>query len=98
MAGPCVLVNSFMTSFVMYYILQYRDNFTYYASLMFGAIISATDPVAVVSMMKAVGSSKKLSHIVEGESLFNDGTAMVLFIVVHDFFIGKPKGFFGILL
>jgi CPA1 family monovalent cation:H+ antiporter len=45
----------------------------------FGALIAATDPVAVVSLFRALGAPHKLSTIVEGESLFNDGTAIVIF-------------------
>ena len=52
---------------------------------MFGAIVSATDPVAVVALLKDLGASKKLGTLIEGESLLNDGTAIVLFMV---FFLG----------
>ena len=48
-------------------------------ALVFGALIAATDPVAVVSLFRLLGVPKKLSVLVEGESLFNDGTALVLF-------------------
>lgn len=48
-------------------------------SLVFGALISATDPVAVVSLFKEIGAPKRLNVLVEGESLLNDGTAIVLF-------------------
>ena len=49
------------------------------AALAFGALISATDPVSVISFFRSLGVSKRLSILVEGESLFNDGTAIVLF-------------------
>ncbi len=49
------------------------------ATLAFGALISATDPVAVISLFRDLGVSKRLSVLVEGESLFNDGVAIVLF-------------------
>lgn len=49
------------------------------AALAFGALISATDPVAVISFFRNLGVSKQLSLLVEGESLFNDGAAIVLF-------------------
>lgn len=49
------------------------------AVLAFGALISATDPVAVISLFRELGVSKRLSVLVEGESLFNDGVAIVLF-------------------
>ena len=48
-------------------------------ALLFGALISATDPVAVVALFKDVGAPKRLNLLVEGESLFNDGTAIVAF-------------------
>lgn len=51
-------------------------------ALLFGAVISATDPVAVLSLFKEIGAPKRLSMIFEGESLFNDGTAVALFLVV----------------
>lgn len=49
------------------------------AALAFGALISATDPVAVIALFRDLGVSKRLSVLVEGESLFNDGVAIVLF-------------------
>ena len=51
-------------------------------ALVFGALISATDPVAVVALFRAVGAPRRLTVIVEGESLFNDGTAIVIFNLV----------------
>ena len=48
-------------------------------ALTFGALIAATDPVAVVSLFRMLGVPKRLANLVEGESLMNDGTALVLF-------------------
>ncbi|MGH9325940.1 MAG: cation:proton antiporter [Terriglobia bacterium] len=48
-------------------------------ALVFGAIISATDPISVISVFREMGVSRRLSMILEAESLFNDGTAIVLF-------------------
>jgi CPA1 family monovalent cation:H+ antiporter len=47
----------------------------------FAALMSATDPISVLSIFKSLGVKKKLTTIIEGESLFNDGIAVVLFIV-----------------
>jgi hypothetical protein len=47
--------------------------------MLFGSILSATDPVAVVALLKDAGASPKLTILIIGESLMNDGTAMVLF-------------------
>ncbi|MEI6291351.1 MAG: cation:proton antiporter, partial [Chloroflexota bacterium] len=49
------------------------------AAMVFGALISATDPVAVVSMFRSLGVSRRLAVLVESESLLNDGTAIVVF-------------------
>ena len=50
-------------------------------ALVFGALISATDPVAVLSIFREVGAPKRLALLVDGESLFNDGTAFVVFAI-----------------
>lgn len=51
-------------------------------ALVFGALISATDPVAVIAVFRELGVPRKLSYIVEGESLLNDGVAIVVFTIV----------------
>jgi monovalent cation:H+ antiporter, CPA1 family len=51
-------------------------------ALLFGTIVSATDPVSVLAVFGRVGAPRRLTTIVSGESLFNDGTALVLFSVV----------------
>ena len=56
--------------------------------MVFGAITAATDPVAVVAILKEAGASPNLTMIIVGESLMNDGTAMVLF----ELFFGMLRG------
>jgi len=51
-------------------------------ALLFGALISATDPVAVVALFKELGAPQRLTVLVEGESLLNDATAIVLFNII----------------
>ena len=52
---------------------------TIQAAMVFGALISATDPVAVVALFRRLGVPRRLQVLLEGESLFNDGTAIVMF-------------------
>ena len=58
------------------------------AALLFGALISATDPVAVVALLKEKSSRKRLETLIEGESLLNDGTAIVFFSLFYGFALG----------
>lgn len=51
-------------------------------ALLFGALIAATDPVSVLATFRRIGANRRLAIIVEGESLFNDGTALVVFRLV----------------
>lgn len=51
-------------------------------ALLFGALISPTDPIAVLGIMKSVGASRQLEMQVAGESLFNDGLAVVIFLIL----------------
>ncbi|MCY0970904.1 cation:proton antiporter [Chryseobacterium wangxinyae] len=52
--------------------------------LLFGALISPTDPIAVLGILKKAGVSKKTESVIVGESLFNDGVGVVLFIALLD--------------
>lgn len=61
-------------------------------TLLFGAIISATDPVAVLALFKEYGAPHRLTLIFEGESLFNDGTAFAAFLVILEVML---HGFHG---
>ena len=66
-------------------------------TLLFGAIISATDPVAVLALFKEFGAPHRLTLIFEGESLFNDGTAFAIFLVLLDVFSYGYQGYSTIL-
>jgi NhaP-type Na+/H+ or K+/H+ antiporter len=63
------------------------------ACVLFGAVISATDPVAVVSLLKQLGAPRSIATLIEGESLMNDGTAVVIFFVALEFLKGGSLTF-----
>ncbi len=75
MAIPGVL----LTTLIVGGIVSFGAGLTLPVALVFGSLVAATDPVAVVSLFRLLGVPKRLSVLVEGESLLNDGTALVLF-------------------
>jgi len=62
--------------------LHFVDGFGMRHALVFAALIAATDPIAVVALFKSLGAPKRLTVLVEGESLLNDGTAVVFFTLI----------------
>ena len=75
MAVPGVI----LTTFIVGGMLVLGLKLSVPIALVFGALISATDPVSVVALFRTLGVPKRLSVLIEGESLFNDGTAIVLY-------------------
>lgn len=78
-----LVVSATLIALALYFILPLIGfEIPFIIALLFGAIISSTDPVAVLSLFKEYGAPRRLTMIFEGESLFNDGTAVALFLVV----------------
>ncbi|WP_294250550.1 sodium:proton antiporter [uncultured Chryseobacterium sp.] len=85
-----VVISTFLVGFGMFYLLPFLGiQLPFIYCLLFGALISPTDPVAVLSILKQANVSKSLETKVAGESLFNDGMAVVVFTVVLQLAIGN---------
>jgi len=80
-----------LSAFIVGILIHELTNIPLVFSLLFGAMIMPTDPVSVLALFKKMGVSKELTTIVEGESLFNDGTGIVLFEVLLALALGEAQ-------
>lgn len=94
LAGPGVAIGAIMLGLVFQYVLGYGSEETFgkniFGSLTFSSIICATDTVAVLALLKELGTPKYFSMLFEGENLLNDATAMVFYMVFSNLY--KAKG------
>ena len=74
-----LLLTASLTAVGLYYGIAHPAGFPLIAALLTGSILAATDPVVVVARLREIGVPERLSVLLEGESLFNDATAIVLF-------------------
>ena len=82
LAIPLVLLATIVTGFIVYIGIGHETGFPLILALLTGAILSSTDPVAVIALFKKLGVPKRLHIILEGESLFNDVASIVLFTIL----------------
>lgn len=89
-----LVVSMFFIAAVLLFVLKVIGmEVPFLGTLLFGALISATDPVAVLALFKEFGVPRRLAFLFEGESLFNDGTSLAAFLVVLEVIL---HGFTGV--
>ena len=84
LAGPGMVIAMLLTGLFIMGMASFIpacEGWNWSYAFMFGALISATDPVAVVALLKELGTSKRFSTLVDAESMLNDGTGIVLFML-----------------
>ena len=78
------IASTVLITFILYYFLQFLHlDLPFLYCLLFGALISSTDPIPVSATFKQLGAPERLTAYVAGESLFNDGVGIVLFITFY---------------
>ncbi|MDE3400486.1 cation:proton antiporter [Coxiella burnetii] len=84
LASLSTIVSTVLIAFILYYFLQFLHlDLPFLYCLLFGALISPSDPIAVLATFKQLGAPERLTACVAGESLFNDGVGIVLFITFY---------------
>lgn len=91
LAVPALVLSAVLVGFALHGVL----GVPLAAALLFGILISATDPVAVVVVFRDLGVPQRLLTLVEGESLLNDGVAIVLFNIFLAVALGAPVSVLG---
>ncbi|WP_428775087.1 cation:proton antiporter [Vibrio sp.] len=90
LALGATLFSTFFIGFVLYGFCQFLNiNFDLVYCLLFGALISPTDPIAVLAIVKKLNAPKRISTQIEGESLFNDGFGLVIFVTLFTIAFGN---------
>lgn len=82
------LVGTLVSTFIVGFLVSWLLKIPILPALVFGALISPTDPISVISIFKQLGVGKRLSLMIEAESLFNDGVAIVLFSLLVNLALG----------
>ncbi len=84
-----VILSTFIVGSLVYLISSiFHLDLSYMICLLFGALISPTDPIAVIGILKRLGIPKDIEVQIAGESLFNDGIGVVVFITLFDIVVG----------
>mmetsp|Transcript_36306 Transcript_36306/g.85226 ORF Transcript_36306/g.85226 Transcript_36306/m.85226 type:complete len:1166 (-) Transcript_36306:63-3560(-) len=97
LAFPGVIIQAYLVAAFFRYVMNYGTEeegglWDWDVALVFGSIVTATDPVAVVAALHSLGAPEKLADVIDGEALLNDGSAFVMFLIFLENVRSKANG------
>jgi len=101
LAVPGVLASIILTATILVpaaAVLPLREALSWQHALVLGALLAATDPIAVVGLFRSLGAPRRLAALLEGESLLNDGTSIVFFGLILGVVAGATVSASGVIL
>jgi CPA1 family monovalent cation:H+ antiporter len=101
LAIPGVMLSIVLTASLLVFAgkeIHYLANIGWALALVFGAAVAATDPIAVVALFAELGAPRRLTLLIEGESLLNDGTSIVFFSLILSLVMGAAASPGGLMV
>lgn len=81
LAGPGLIINTALIGASLKFMVA--DGINWYAAFLLGSVLSATDPVAVVCLLKSLGVDASLTALIDAEAIMNDGTAIIAYVLLY---------------
>ena len=95
LAGPGLIIHTAMVAVFMWGMKEafHVESWNWWSYLLFGSLLSATDPVAVIAVLKDLDADNWITTLIDGEAILNDGTAIIAFTIMFPGAAGHTEDF-----